>query len=236
MPSQSVGPYGLLGRRLGGGVSRAARRISEIFSSRMSRLGRADARIRGVISHARTRRGPATPRPLRFRATALLLGVLAACSGGGGSSHPPAAVPVATTADATTTTTVSSDGAVLAGYRAFWAAYLQAANPMSPLAPPLAAHATGSELSTVAKAFLAYKDAGDVIRGTFDLDPTVASVNGPNAVVRDCYGDNTHLYGPSGAQLDTSSGKRHLIAVDLQLDGTWRVSQITHLADGCTAP
>jgi len=131
---------------------------------------------------------------------------------------------------------MSSDGAVLAAYRAFWAAYLQAANPMSPLAPALAAHASGSELATVAKAFLAYKDAGDVIRGTFDLDPTVASVNGPNAVVRDCYGDNTHLYGPSGAQLDTSSGKRHLIAVDLQLNGTWRVSQITHLADGCTAP
>lgn len=98
------------------------------------------------------------------------MGVLAACSGGGGTSSRPPATPVSTTADATTTTLVASDGAVLAAYRAFWAAYLQASNPMDPLSPVLAAHATGSELSTVAKAFLAYKDAGDVIRGTFDLD------------------------------------------------------------------
>ena len=237
MPSQSVGRHGLLGRRLGGGAARSARRIPKFSGSRMSRLGRADARIEGVIRRAGNRPGQSPTRPFRSAFSCLSVGVLAACSGGGGtSSRPAATLPVSTTADATTTTLVASDGAVLAAYHAFWAAYLQASNPMDPLAPVLAAHATGSELSTVAKAFLAYKDAGDVIRGTFDLDPKVVSIDGPNAVVRDCYGDNTHLYSSTGAQVDTSSGTRHLVSVDLQLGGTWRVSQITHLADGCTAP
>jgi hypothetical protein len=149
-------------------------------------------------------------------------------------SHAPTTTGPPTTADAATG--VSGDAAVLAAYRAFWDAYLAAANPMNPTNPVLAEHAAGQELVTLQKAFLAGKDAGQVIRGTFDLAPKVTSVQGPTATVSDCYGDNTHVYNAStGAQLDSSSGVRHLVIATLQLFGTqWRVTDLHHEADGCT--
>ena len=126
---------------------------------------------------------------------------------------------------------------MLADYRAFWLnGYLVAADPMDPTNPALAAHATGQQLETVQRAFLARKASGEVIRGTLDLAPRVVSVVGDTATVRDCYLDNTGVFdATTGERHDQSTGVRHLITASLQLEGsTWKVSDLTQDGDGCT--
>ena len=126
---------------------------------------------------------------------------------------------------------------MLDGYRAFWDAYVAAADPMDPLSTRLAEHATGTELETVRKAFVARRSGGEVIRGAFDLAPRVVSVVGQSATVRDCYLDNTGVYDAgTGTRKDTATGVRHLITASLVLDGSaWKVSDLKKEGDGCTA-
>ncbi|MDP9402847.1 MAG: hypothetical protein M3P85_05820 [Actinomycetota bacterium] len=145
-----------------------------------------------------------------------------------------------TTSKATTTTSASSAvsdpaPAVLADYRRFWDAYLAAADPMNPEHPLLAQHATGSELETLQKAFLASKAVGEVIRGRLDLAPRVAAVDGTEATVTDCYGDHTNVFdAASGVQKDKSSGVRHFVRAKLVLEGgTWKVADLRREGDGC---
>ncbi|MEW6470653.1 MAG: hypothetical protein AB1679_00075 [Actinomycetota bacterium] len=144
------------------------------------------------------------------------------------------------TQPATTVTTAAKptvESEVLAAYRAFWDAYLAAADPMNPEDPRLAERATGGELETVQKAFLARRSAGEVIRGTLDLAPRVASVrpDGAAATVTDCYADHTGVYdAATGARKDSESGVRHLVTVEMVLQGTWKVSSVTLERDGCT--
>jgi hypothetical protein len=146
---------------------------------------------------------------------------------------------VTSTSETTTSTEKPPLAAnVEAGYRAFWDAYLAAADPMNPQDPRLVAHATGNELETVQKAFLARKSAGEVIRGTIDSAPRVVSINaeGTSATLRDCYADHAGIYDAvSGARKDQESGVRHLIQVELtQTAGNWKVSSLSIEGDGCT--
>ena len=107
---------------------------------------------------------------------------------------------------------------------------------MDPRNPVLADVATNGELEQLQRAFLARQSAGEVIRGTLDLAPTVQSVTGSSATVTDCYADHTGIYdAASGARKDQDSGVRHQVTVQLVLDGsTWKVSNITREGDGCT--
>ncbi|MCA1833903.1 MAG: hypothetical protein LC750_14480 [Actinobacteria bacterium] len=127
---------------------------------------------------------------------------------------------------------------MVAGYRAFWDAYLAAADPMNPEDPRLGERTIGNELETVQKAFLARHSAGEVIRGTLDLAPRVATINpnGTAATVMDCYADHTGIYdAASGTRKDKESGVRHLVRVEMTLiAGTWKVSTLTLEGDGCT--
>lgn len=170
-----------------------------------------------------------------LRATAVVIAfVLTACSNGKAETSP-----TTTTRAPTTTTSEASatEQAVLRDYRGYWDAYLAASNPMNPENPVLAEHATGPALSTVQKAFLAFKDAGKVIRGTLDLAPRVVSIDGDTAVVRDCYGDGTGVYdAATGAREDTPSGKRHLATAMLHIEsGTWKMFRLADEGLGCTA-
>jgi hypothetical protein len=168
-------------------------------------------------------------------ATALIL-ALTACS----SSEKKPADSDATSkpaASAPTTITAPDPGAAaVAAYRAFWQAYLAAADPMSPEDPRLAEHATGEELGTVRKAFLAYKAAGQVIRGTLDLAPKAVSVMVDIVLVRDCYDDQTGVYSvATGARQDQENPQRHLVtATVVNESGTWKVAAIKFEGDGCT--
>jgi hypothetical protein len=155
------------------------------------------------------------------------------------SSEDGAAKPTGTSATSAPTTTTAPDpgAAAVAAYRAFWQAYLAAADPMSPEDPRLAEHATGEELAAVRKAFLAAKSAGQVIRGTLNLAPRVVSADASTVVLSDCYDDQTGVYdAASGARKDKENPQRHLVtATVVNESGTWKVAAVKHEGDGCTA-
>lgn len=176
--------------------------------------------------------------PVAVAVTLLL--AAAACSGSSSGKDKEASPTTQPEQPVTTVTTAakpSVETEVLGAYRAFWDAYLAAADPMNPEDPRLAERATGGELETVQKAFLARRSAGEVIRGTLDLAPRVASVNPDRtaATVTDCYADHTGVYdAATGTRKDTESGVRHLVAVEMVLQGTWKVASVTLERDGCT--
>jgi hypothetical protein len=160
---------------------------------------------------------------------------LASCS----SDGTPEAEPSTTTSSAPTTTTAAPDphAEAVAAYRAFWADYLAAADPMNPEDARLAEHATGEELAAVRSAFLAIKAAGHVIRGTLDLAPRVASADATTVVISDCYDDRTGLYSAeTGVRQDKDDpARRRVTATVVFIDGTWKVSAIKNEGAGCTA-
>lgn len=174
-----------------------------------------------------------------MRASSIVAAVAltAACSPGDGDSAPSTATRRSSTSLTSTTPVETQDAAVLSGYRAFWVAYLAAADPMDPENPLLAQHATGTQLETIQRAFLARRAGGEVIRGTLDLAPRVVSVVGDKAAVRDCYLDNTGVYdAATGTRKDAASGVRLLITASVQREGgAWKVSDLKKEGDGCTA-
>ncbi len=176
-------------------------------------------------------------RPVTAALGALLaLGLAGSCADDAGGKSSTTSAP-ATTNDATTTTS-DNDQEVLDAYVAFWNdGYLEAADPMDPTNPALAAHATGSQLETLQRAFLARQANGEVIRGTLDLQPRIVSVVGETATVRDCYLDDTGIYHEeTGERQDTPTGIRHLITATLVVeDDAWKVSDLEQEGDGCTA-
>jgi hypothetical protein len=166
-------------------------------------------------------------------ATALAV-ALTGCSHNSKSGSPRADASV-TTSIATTTTTPSE--AVVAAWRRYWDVYVAVATEMKLPDPRLAEVATGEELRQLGSGFLAFKSAGEIFKGTIDLDPKVSSIAGASATLRDCY--LSHILGydaatgkPKGAE-DTT---RRLVTVTLQLDaGVWKVAAIRHDGDGCTS-
>lgn len=140
-------------------------------------------------------------------------------------------------ASSTTTSTddASPDAAVLAGYRRFWDAYLAAADPMDPTHPDLEAAATGAQLERVQRAFLARQASGEVIRGSLELAPEVAEVDGTTATVTDCYADDTHIFDEaSGEQKDPPDVLSYRVTATLELvDGEWKVADLVQEGEGC---
>src|SRR4051812_28039884 len=144
--------------------------------------------------HARRAFGALSVRGWLMPVLALTaVAALVSCSDDKGAAGATDSLSQATpTAGASTVSAQDQD--VLAAYRAFWDAYLKAADPMDPASADLAAHATGSELETVRTAFIARQSGNEAIRGTLDLAPRVVSVVGDTAGVRDCYLDNTGIF------------------------------------------
>lgn len=177
---------------------------------------------------------PVTVRRLMAVAAVTAL-VLAAC---GDDEDAEAERPTTTTTapSSTSTSAPSREADVVRAWEAFWDGYLEAADPMNPEHPVLAEVATGEELQQLRGAFLARRDAGEVIRGDLDLAPEVVEVNDAEATVRDCYLDRTGIYdSATGERRDTESGVRHLVTVRLVAEGgTWKVASITREGDGCT--
>ncbi|MGH9009571.1 MAG: hypothetical protein ACRDYF_06940 [Acidimicrobiia bacterium] len=169
---------------------------------------------------------------------ALLAVALAACSSDGSPAADREPSTTTTSTIPTSTTTALDPGAAaVAGYRAFWQAFLAAADPMNPEDPRLAEHATGEELVAVHSSFLAAKAAGNVIRGTFDLAPKVVSADTTTVVLRDCYDDQTGVYSAAtGERQDKDDPRRHLVTVTVKfVDGAWKVASVKREGEGCTA-
>lgn len=127
-----------------------------------------------------------------------------------------------------------------AGVRAFWDLYLELGAKTGPFdavvtRQRLAARTSGKELNRLLATFSSNAAAGYVVRGGIDVAPTVVSVDGTSAQVRDCYDDTTGLYRVSdGSRADTDDPNRHQVLMTLVLEGgTWKVSAITDEGTGC---
>lgn len=144
-------------------------------------------------------------------------------------------------ATSTTPTTVSAELAVQSAYREFWDMFLELGamtGQFDPdvVIPILRRRTTGTEYETLFKNFQADRLAGIVRKGTVDLAPKVASVDGAKATLRDCYDDQIGVYRAStGERLDTDTPDRHPATVALVLeDGSWKVETLTFEEGTCT--
>ena len=171
----------------------------------------------------------------RFLAAGLLAVLLLGCSGDDDDGARPTTTGPAAESTTTTTAAAAADADVLDAYRGFWDAYLAAADPMDPAHPDLELFATGASLDAVRGAFADHFARGEVIRGSVELAPEIEQLNDERATVRDCYLDQTHIFdSESGAQVDPPEDATFEVLATLVLeDGSWKVSSLDKVSDGC---
>jgi hypothetical protein len=154
-------------------------------------------------------------------------------------STPGAASPTARNKPATTTTTLDSTAAaVLAAYRAGWAAFEHALSDANPEDPALAATMIAPQLTGVRANLVADQQQGIVGRGTFTLHPKIASLAATTATVVDCaYSTSVLVYAKSGKPVPpiTPPENDGVQATVVLTGGTWKVSKQT-VTDGKCAP
>ena len=145
------------------------------------------------------------------------------------SKHPPAPAPTTSS-----TVPVSLQQAILRDYQAYWSAVFGASDPPRPDDPALAQYGAGQALGDVRQVLVSDAAGGLVRRGSQVLDPTVMSVTGHTATVRDCYRDEWLPYALEGNTLGVAPGTLlqepsvRLRIVTLQLDGTtWKTTSVT---------
>lgn len=176
-------------------------------------------------------------RLITFALGATATFLVASCSDQAGDRSSPTTARHPSTTTTTEAEAETPEAAVLAGYRAFWMAFLRAGDPMDPQHPDLAATATGAQLEQVQRAFVARRAGAEVIRGTIEPHPRlVGAVEGNSATVADCYTDDSHIFdAATGAQKDDPAPVNHQVRVDMVLvDSTWKVAAIHYEGKGCT--
>lgn len=162
---------------------------------------------------------------------ALLILLGAACS----SSHHSTVPPPSST---TTTTTDPEVAAVLAAYRAGWAAFEHAGLTANIFDPLLPATMVDPLLQQVRRNFAGDKVNGVVARGTFTLHPHVASMTETTATVVDCvYSTSVLVYAKTGKPVPPitppeNDGVRTTVVL---VGSAWKVSQQA-LTEGHCAP
>jgi hypothetical protein len=169
---------------------------------------------------------------------------LAGCSNSHGDAvaHPtttsaPSSTTTSTTA-ASSTTTTSPTSAVLAGYRAAWAAFEHAAADANPKDPELSATMVDPQLTGVKANLLADQQQGIVGRGTFTLHPKITALSATSATVVDCaYSTAVLVYAKTGKQVPpiTQPENDGVTSTLVPSGGTWKVSKQT-VTDGKCAP
>jgi hypothetical protein len=128
--------------------------------------------------------------------------------------------------------------AVLAAYRAEWAAFEQALADANPGDPRLAATMVDPQLQSVKANLLADQRQGMVGRGTFTLHPKVTAISATSATVVDCAYSTAEL-------VDKATGKPvppvtppendGVTSTLILAGGSWKVSKQT-VTDGKCAP
>ena len=128
--------------------------------------------------------------------------------------------------------------AVLAAYRAGWAAFEQALATANPADPALAATMVDPQLQRVKANLLADQRQGMVGRGTTTLHPRVVSIAGSTATVVDCaYSQAELFYESTGKPVPpvTPPENDGVTATLVLTGGKWKVyKQI--VTDGKCAP
>lgn len=176
----------------------------------------------------------ARARPL---AAVLTAGLLVASCGSARASPPPARTraPTAISSPAPTTIPAKVRRAVIHDYQAFWRAVSAAYNPPRPDDPNLARYGSGTALSNLRQALETDAQLGVVRRGTQALDPTVLTVTGANATVRDCYTNNLLGYAlagnslgvPANTRLEDPAPPKLRVATLMQDGGVWKVESVS---------
>lgn len=159
----------------------------------------------------------------------VVLVVLAAFSASCGGSNSATGGGSTTTSDRPTTSTTSPQtSAVLAAYRAEQAAFQGALQQADPTFPALVQTMTGNQLTSVRRALVSDQTNGIVGRGTSQLNPKVASIQGNQAVVHDCLFSSIELvYSATGKPVPPITPAEHdgVKATLVQVSpDTWKVS------------
>jgi hypothetical protein len=167
--------------------------------------------------------------------------LLAACGGGGLTSTSTTDRPMSSTSTSVATSISTADpgtAAVLAAYRAAWAAFEHAATDANPEDPELAATMVDPQLQGVKANLLADQRQGIVGRGTFTFHPKIVALSATEATVVDCaYSTAVLVYAATGKPVPPvtppeNDGVRSALVLT---GGTWKVYKQT-VTDGSCAP
>ena len=143
-----------------------------------------------------------------------------------------------TSGPSSTTTTQGSVSAVLAAYRAEWAAFEQALADANPGDPRLAATMVDPQLQSVKANLLADQRQQMVGRGMFTLHPKVTAISTATATVVDCaYSTAELVYQATGKPVPpvTPPENDGVTSTLVLSGGTWKVyKQI--VTDGTCTP
>ena len=191
-----------------------------------------------VVSKSGVRRRLGPTGFLMIVAASSLL--LAACGAGSGdASHPSSSVPRRTSATkATSTPDGGTDAAVLAAYRAGWAAFEHALADANPEDPALTATMVDPQLQQVKANLLADQRQGMVGRGTTTLHPKISALSATSATVVDCaYSTAELVYQATGKPVPpvTPPENDGLTSTLVLSGGTWKVAKQI-VTDGKCAP
>ena len=182
----------------------------------------------------RTQRGRLVTGTLTLAAAGLLL---AAC-GGGAASSTATTIRTQPARSTSSSTTDPAGAAVLAAYRAAWAAFEHAAADANPEDPALPATMVDPQLQGVKANLLADQRQGMVGRGTTTLHPKLVALSGSTATVVDCaYSTAELVYAKTGKPVPPvtppeNDGVRSTLVL---VNETWKVYKQT-VTDGKCAP
>jgi hypothetical protein len=148
------------------------------------------------------------------------------CGGSGSSSAHPTSATSSTSIDPQ----AAQKSAVLAAWREYWTVYLDMGTKGTPFDPRLKDVATGKALNNSIAALDYRSRSGQVYRGTYDLNPTLVSLTGDSASVRDCSFDRTDIFNTRTSQVvQKADPNRSLETGTLTFDGgRWKVATIAN--------
>lgn len=182
------------------------------------------------------------PRGLAVRLGCLgMAGLLLTACGGGGATSTASTLrprPSSSATSSSTSTTDPARSAVLAAYRAGWAAFEQALATANPADPALAATMIDPQLQGVKANLLADQVHGMIGRGAFTLHPKIVSLSASTATVVDCaYSTSVLLYAKTGKPVPpiTPPENDGIRAALVFTGGTWKLYKQT-VTDGKCAP
>ena len=137
----------------------------------------------------------------------------------------------------TSTTTDSQASAVIAAYRAGWAAFEQAQKRANPDASALAATMANPLLQLVRRNLVADQHDGIIVRGSITLHPKLRMLTADRAVVLDCAFDGTELvYRATGKPVPPITRPQkagvHSVLVRL-MPGVWKVADQSVTEGSC---
>jgi outer membrane murein-binding lipoprotein Lpp len=165
---------------------------------------------------------------------------LAGCSSshGDADAHNTTTSTSAATIHSTTPTPSSVASAVLAAYRAEWAAFEQALSTANPSDPALMATMVDPQLQGVKANLLADQRQGIVARGTFTLHPKITEMSATTATIVDCaYSTAELVFAATGKPVPpVTPPENDGVQATLVMSGsTWKVSK-EKVRDGSCAP